>query len=167
VTGRTSAHQGSSDLAQQGQAGVGRGANPTTTTTSVGRAGGYSLEMSSLVVFSIDVPRLAMFYESVLGATPLGEPSDDIRLMSERDEVLIHSIPKRIALEIKVTSPPVARGNSALKPVFDVASLENALASVEARGGVVTSTGFSSDGLTRRDVLDPEGNVIQLRCRTS
>jgi predicted enzyme related to lactoylglutathione lyase len=123
--------------------------------------------MSSLVVFSIDVRRLALFYEGVLGATPIGEPSDDIRLMSERDEVLIHSIPKKIARAIEITSPPAARENSPLKPVFDVPSLENALASVEARGGVVTSVGFSVDGLTRRDVLDPEGNVIQLRSRTS
>jgi hypothetical protein len=123
--------------------------------------------MSSLVVFSVDVHRLAMFYEVVLGAKPLVEPSGDIRLINERDEVLIHSIPKKIAKDIAITSPPAPRDNSALKPVFDVVSLESALGSVEATGGVVTSRGFSLDGLTRRDVLDPDGNVIQLRCRTA
>jgi catechol-2,3-dioxygenase len=51
---------------------------------------GYSLEMSSLVVFSIDVPRLARFYEIVLGLEPLSESSGDIRLTNERDEVLVH-----------------------------------------------------------------------------
>jgi len=126
---------------------------------------GYSLEMSALVVFSVDVRRLATFYEIVLGAEPLDEPSGDIRLINERDEVLIHSIPKKIAKDIEITSPPTPRDNSALKPVFDVVSLEIALGSVEATGGVVTSRGFSLNGLTRRDVLDPDGNVIQLRCR--
>jgi hypothetical protein len=124
----------------------------------------YSLEMSSLVVFSINVPRLAAFYEAVLDAEPLDESSEDVRLINERDEVLIHSIPKKVAKEIEITSPPIPRQNSPLKPVFDVTSLERALGHVEAMGGVVTSQGFSLNGLTRRDVLDPDGNVIQLRC---
>jgi predicted enzyme related to lactoylglutathione lyase len=123
--------------------------------------------MSSLVVFSVNVRRLAMFYEAVLGAEPVDESSGDIRLINDRDEVLIHSIPKEIAKDIEITSPPIPRENSPLKPVFDVLSLERALGSVEATGGVVTSRGFSVDGLTRRDVLDPDGNVIQLRCRMS
>jgi predicted enzyme related to lactoylglutathione lyase len=121
--------------------------------------------MSSLVVFSKNVRRLAVFYETVLGAEPLDESSGDIRLKNEQDEVLIHSIPKNIAKGIEITSPPAPRENSPLKPVFDVVSLERALGSVEAAGGVVTGRGFSLDGLTRRDVLDPDGNVIQLRCR--
>jgi predicted enzyme related to lactoylglutathione lyase len=128
---------------------------------------GYSLEMSSLVVFSVNVSRLAAFYEAVLDAVPLDDSSEDIRLINERDEVLIHSIPKKVGKEIEITSPPVPRQNSPLKPVFDVASLERALGNVEAMGGVVTSRGFSLNGLRRRDVLDPDGNVIQLRCRMS
>jgi predicted enzyme related to lactoylglutathione lyase len=128
---------------------------------------GYSLEMSSLVVFSINVRRLAVFYETVLGVERLDESSGDIRLINERDEVLIHSISEKIAKNIEITSPPAPRENSPLKPVFDVVSLERALGSVEATGGVITGRGFSVDGLTRRDVLDPDGNVIQLRCRIS
>jgi predicted enzyme related to lactoylglutathione lyase len=120
--------------------------------------------MTSLVVFSPDVLRLAVFYETVLGATSHNEPSGDIRLLSERDEVLVHSIAEQVAKSIEVTSPPAPRHNSPLKPVFDVASLEGALESVESTGGVVTSRVFSLNGLTRHDVLDPDGNVIQLRC---
>jgi hypothetical protein len=119
--------------------------------------------MSSLVVFTRNIQGLAVFYGTVLGAKPLSEPSGDIRLINDRDEVLIHSIPKKITKEIEITSPPTPRENSSLKPVFDVASLETALDSVEATGGIVTSRTFSVDGLTRRDVVDPDGNVIQLR----
>jgi predicted enzyme related to lactoylglutathione lyase len=126
---------------------------------------GYSPEMSSLVVFSINVRRLAAFYETVLGASPRGELSEDVRLINERDEVLIHSVPSNIAKTIVITTPPAPRENSPLKPVFDVDSLDSALGGVEAMGGVVTSRGFTLDGLVRRDVLDPDGNVIQLRCR--
>jgi hypothetical protein len=123
--------------------------------------------MGSLVVFSADVRRLAAFYEVVLTAKRLQEPSGDIRLVNDRDEVLVHSIPEKIAPDIEINTPPAPRDSSPIKPVFDVASLEEAMDGVEATGGVVTDRTFSLNGLTRHDVLDPDGNVIQLRRRIS
>jgi predicted enzyme related to lactoylglutathione lyase len=121
--------------------------------------------MASLVVFSIDVARCAAFYEKVLGLRVHSEVSGDIRLIGGAEEVLIHSIPKEISTRIEISIPPSARDSSAIKPAFDVASLDVALDQVRAMGGVVTSRTFRLEGLTRHDVLDPEGNVIQLRCR--
>lgn len=115
----------------------------------------------------MDIRRLAGFYETVLEAERLVESSGDIRVINEREEVLIHSIPEAFAKGIKITSPPTPRESSPLKPVFDVVSLERALGDVEANGGIVTDRGFSSDGLMRHDVLDPDGNILQLRCRIS
>jgi predicted enzyme related to lactoylglutathione lyase len=123
--------------------------------------------MSSLVVFSVNVRRLAAFYEAVLGANPHHEPSGDIRLIGDREEVLVHSIPAKIVKTIEVRTPPEPREGSAIKPVFDVESLEAAMEQVNAKGGVVTARTFSIDGLTRHDVIDPDGNVIQLRGRSS
>jgi predicted enzyme related to lactoylglutathione lyase len=48
-----------------------------------------------------------------------------------------------------------------------VDSLHTALEAVELNGGVATGRTFSMDGLTRHDVLDPDGNVIQLRSPSS
>ena len=121
--------------------------------------------MASLVVFSVDVTRCAAFYEKVLGLSVHPEVSGDIRLFGDGEEVLVHSVPKEVAKNIKISSPPSPRENSALKPAFDVASLEVALDQVRSTGGVVTSQTFILDGLARHDVLDPDGNVIQLRCR--
>jgi len=132
-----------------------------------GRFARYSHDMASLVVFSVDVGRLAAFYESLLGVRPSLEPSGDIRLSSDTEEVLIHSIPARIAMTIEIRVPPEPREDSAIKPVFEVASLEAALDRVRTSGGVVTERSFTLDGLTRHDVLDPDGNVIQLRCPSS
>jgi predicted enzyme related to lactoylglutathione lyase len=120
--------------------------------------------MGSLVIFSVDVRRLATFYEAVLGVSATHEPSGDIRLLNDREEVLIHSVPEKIAEKVEISVPPQPRDGSAIKPVFDVGSLETALEEVAANGGVVTGRTFSLDGLTRHDVLDPDGNVIQLRC---
>jgi predicted enzyme related to lactoylglutathione lyase len=122
--------------------------------------------MGALVIFAVNVKALASFYEAVLGITPtpkLGDNKKDIRLGGKGMELLIHSIPPRIAKTIVIKSPPVPRDIAAMKPVFDVKSLSKAEEQVTLRGGVLTQVTFTLDGLTRRDVLDPEGNVIQLR----
>ncbi len=123
--------------------------------------------MGSLVIFSVDVRRLADFYQAVLGLTPTNDDSDDIRLRNDREEVLVHSVSARVAKAITIHSPPKARDSSPIKPVFDVESLHAALEAVELNGGVATGRTFSLDGLTRHDVLDPDGNVIQLRSPSS
>jgi predicted enzyme related to lactoylglutathione lyase len=122
--------------------------------------------MNTLVIFAVNVKTLASFYEAVLGLTPTPKPGDtkkDIRLGGKGIELLIHSIPPRIAKTIVIKSPPAPRDIAAMKPVFDVKSLSKAEEQVTLRGGVVTKVTFTIDGLIRRDVLDPEGNVIQLR----
>ena len=122
--------------------------------------------MGNLVIFAVNVKALASFYEAVLGVSPAPKPGDtkkDIRLGGKGIEILIHSIPPRISKTIVIKAPPVARDIAAMKPVFDVKSLSKAEEQVNLRGGVVTKVTFTVDGLTRRDVLDPEGNVIQLR----
>jgi predicted enzyme related to lactoylglutathione lyase len=122
--------------------------------------------MGTLVIFAVNVKVLASFYEAVLGLTPTPKPGDtkkDIRLGGKGIELLIHSIPPGIAKTIVIKSPPVPRDIAAMKPVFDVKSLSKAEEQVTLRGGVVTKVTFTVDGLTRRDVLDPEGNLIQLR----
>jgi catechol 2,3-dioxygenase-like lactoylglutathione lyase family enzyme len=123
--------------------------------------------MASLVIFSIDVDRLATFYASLLGARRIGERSGDVRLRTERDEVLVHSVPAAIAEKIEVSVPPEPREGAAIKPVFEVASLDVALERVRGGGGVVTNHSFIHEGVARHDVMDPDGNVVQLRCPVS
>jgi hypothetical protein len=122
--------------------------------------------MTSLVIFAVNVKMLANFYEKVLDITPIPRPGDstkDIRLGKDGEELLIHSIPARIAKSIVIESPPVPREVAAMKPVFDVKSLASAVEHVSVLGGIITDRTFTLDGLTRRDIVDPEGNVVQLR----
>jgi predicted enzyme related to lactoylglutathione lyase len=122
--------------------------------------------MNALVIFAVNVKAVARFYEAVLKYSPNPKPGDsksDIRLGSEGEELLIHSIPARIAKTIVIDSPPEPREESAMKPVFDVDSISAALEQVSLLGGMVTERTFTLDGLTRHDIVDPEGNVVQLR----
>ena len=118
------------------------------------------------MIFALNVKILSDFYKDVLSLSPTPQPGDskkDIRLGNDAEELLIHSIPNRIAKSIVIQSPPIPRDNSAMKPMFDVESLSIALERVTLLGGIVTERTFTLDGLTRHDIVDPEGNVVQLR----
>ena len=119
--------------------------------------------MGALVIFTTNVPRLAQFYESVLAAEQTLESSGDIRVRNEHDEVLVHAARAGSVFSASATGSSSPRANAALKPVFEVASLADALAQVEHAGGSVTDFTFRIDGSTRHDVVDPDGNVVQLR----
>ncbi len=119
--------------------------------------------MGALVIFTTNVPRLARFYESVLAAEQTLESSGDIRVRNEHDEVLIHAARGGSVYSDSALGSSSPRADAALKPVFEVASLADALALVEHAGGSVTDFTFQIDGSTRHDVVDPDGNVLQLR----
>jgi len=119
--------------------------------------------MSALVIFTTDVPRLARFYGSVLAGEQTLESSGDIRVCNDHDEVLVHAARGASGPSNSTASASSPRGNSPLKPVFEVASLASALGEVKRAGGLVTDRTFRIDGSTRHDVVDPDGNVIQLR----
>ena len=120
--------------------------------------------MSALDIFTPDVPRLARVYELVLDAEPTVEASGmTSACVTTRDEVLVHSIRGAVAGTGWQLSSSAPRANSPLKPVFEVASLSTALSPGRTGGGVLTERAFRVNGSTRHDVIDPDGNVIQLR----
>ena len=123
--------------------------------------------MSSLVVFSQDVPRLAAFYEAVLDASSSHDSWGGIRLLGESVEMLVHPVPLGAADIGEAPTPAEPREDCAIKPVFDLASFDGALVAVVANGGVDTGRSFGIEGFTLHDVVDPDGNVIQLRVRDS
>ena len=110
--------------------------------------------------------RLADFYEAVLGVTPTNDGSGDIRLRNDREEVLVHSVPAGVARP----SPSSPHQKPEIDPRSSRSSMSTrsdaALEAVERNRGVVTGRTFTVEGLTRHDVLDPDGNVIQLRSPT-
>jgi predicted enzyme related to lactoylglutathione lyase len=118
--------------------------------------------LGAVVIFAANVSKMALFYEKVLGATAT-EEGNDVRLRTKTDELLIHSMPKAVAKKIKIDVPPRRRSETPIKPAFDVTSLPEALKEVVPAGGVDTKYSFNHNGTDRHDILDPEGNVVQLR----
>ncbi len=121
--------------------------------------------MGAVVIFTSNVVRVADFYANVLGATDRIDESSHVRLFSDTEEVVVHAMGR--APTAAATDVPEDRSDVAIKPVFEVAVLDDALEAVRAWGGFITDRRFEVDGLVRHDVCDPDGNVIQLRADVS
>ncbi|MEP7013464.1 MAG: hypothetical protein ABJC13_24340 [Acidobacteriota bacterium] len=120
-----------------------------------------------LVVFAKNKKRVSAFYRQTLGLRVIEEqPSHDL-LHGDGVEIVIHAIPNKIAAEIQIAKPPVARKDMPLKPTFYVQDLEAVRAAAQATGGFLKPAegAWSIRGATVLDSWDPEGNVVQFKQR--
>jgi hypothetical protein len=89
-----------------------------------------------LVVFAKRKKRVSAFYQQTLDLELVESDCSHDLLRGHGLEVVVHTIPPRIAKNIEVNEPPVLRQETPLKPTFVVASLAAVRSSAEATGGV-------------------------------
>jgi predicted enzyme related to lactoylglutathione lyase len=118
---------------------------------------------SGVFIYAKDRPRLAHFYESVLGFVLLEESDDSAILQSGSLHLIIHTIPQHIAASIVITAPPEPREDSALKFFFTVPSIVACRSAASPLGGEVFADEWESSGFKMCNAFDPEGNIFQLR----
>jgi len=104
------------------------------------------------------------FYGTVLGLPDVqaaDSTSDFVVLGTGRASLCLHRIPEAHARGIVIAEPPVARTETAFKPVFTVPDLEAARHRVLEMGAAAGP--IQVWGATRSfDAVDAEGNVFQL-----
>lgn len=120
---------------------------------------------AGVVIYARDLAGMAAFYRGVLALRTRHADIDHHVLASADIEVVVHSIPEVIAATIEITTPPVLRETTALKPWFVVESLAAAREAAHRLGGAVFEEEWDGPGYRARNAHDPEGNVLQLRER--
>ncbi|MBI1378402.1 MAG: glyoxalase/bleomycin resistance/dioxygenase family protein [Frankiales bacterium] len=116
-----------------------------------------------VAVYALDVDRVAAFYAAVLGLEVAERAEGYAVVRGEQCEVAVVAIPAAIAAGIEIADPPEVRESTPLKPVLLVPSLDAADLVVRAGGALAPGARpWEFGGLRRLDVVDPEGNVVQL-----
>ncbi|AOY00855.1 hypothetical protein [Jeongeupia sp. USM3] len=115
------------------------------------------------VLYAVDIERVAAFYAGVLDMDIGHAEAHYIVLNTPGYELVIQRVPEQIAATIVVDTPPRPRENTAIKPVFFVASLVNARTVAACLGGLLPDTEWRFGDFTVCDGIDPEGNVVQFR----
>lgn len=118
--------------------------------------------MTKIVLWVSDLAAQTSFYMELLDAV-VGEESDGFRqLISNRSEILLHELPEPYRLPVPLTKATPAQEEVAIKPVFPVISIEAAKQRVKSSLAVFAKETNVFAGQLYQDVIDPEGNVIQL-----
>jgi catechol 2,3-dioxygenase-like lactoylglutathione lyase family enzyme len=122
---------------------------------------------TAAVIYAKDLERLVEFY-AVLGLkVDEVEGGDFAVLLGDGLELSIVQIPKHIASQVEISTPPQARTRTPLKLAFFVPSIDKSLEATRVLGGRIKEDAkrWEFRGHAVQDAIDPEGNVYQLRER--
>jgi predicted enzyme related to lactoylglutathione lyase len=118
-----------------------------------------------VVVFAKDMALLAHFYGEVMDMAEVHRDNDHVVLDDGGFQLVIHGIPKEIAAQILITTPPEVREDTPIKICLPVRSIERARKKAAPLGGKVGAKDkeWEARGFRACDGYDPEGNVFQVR----
>ena len=116
------------------------------------------------VLFTINLQRLAHFYDRVVGMHVVKTTADHVILGIGTFRLTVHRIPEQYAKNIVITSPPAIRDSGATKLSFRVDSISRSRQTAAELGGLVYAPEreWTYDGARVCDGYDPDGNVFQL-----
>ncbi len=118
-----------------------------------------------LVVFAKNKKRVSAFYQQTLKLVVEESDTSHDLLRGHGYEIVVHSIPRKVAASILIADPPSARDETPFKPTFVVMSLAEVRLAVEATGGFLKpdSGAWHFRGHIVLDGWDPEGNIVQFK----
>ncbi len=118
-----------------------------------------------LVVFAKSKKRVSAFYQQTLGLEIQESESSHDLLRGDGYEIVIHTIPRKHAAEIKISKPAVPREETPFKPTFVVHSLAQVRQAAESTGGYLKpeAGAWHFRGHMVLDGWDPEGNIVQFK----
>lgn len=122
--------------------------------------------MADAVLYVRDLARMRAFYAGALAMDEVWSDGDACVLARGDGELSLVTVPARVHADLPALGdPPVRRSDTPIKLAFAVEGIEAARTRVEAGGGRADHDDvvWSFRGWRHLDVLDPEGNVLQLR----
>ena len=123
--------------------------------------------LQGAVIYAINLDRLTRFYTGLGGEVAEQSPGEYVVFGKGDTTLTLVQAPDHIASTTVIKTSPIARSATPIKPVVQVGSLDGALSSVEDHGGgLLPEAGrWRFRGAVLQDVIDPEGNVMQLSQR--
>jgi predicted enzyme related to lactoylglutathione lyase len=118
-----------------------------------------------LALFAKNRKRVSAFYAQTLSlAVEASAASHDV-LRGHGCEIVVHAIPRKYAVDIRISRPPELREDTPFKPVFVVDSLDAVRAAAKQTGGGLKpiEAAWNIGGYLALDGWDPEGNLVQFK----
>jgi len=120
--------------------------------------------LKGAVLYAKNLDTLTQFYCEIGGKQVDGSEGEFAIIAGSETEFIILQAPMEIASQIVIEDPPAVRAGTPLKPIFQVSSIAEILQTLsefEARP-VPDAKPWKFRQYLVQDIVDPEGNVIQL-----
>ena len=126
------------------------------------------MRLSYAMLYVKDFKGMKQFYADMLCVEPTSQAASDDWATFEINDIrlALHAIPAAIAANIEITSPPVFRENQAFKMIFEVTDVERERERLESLGASTHRHNWQK-AREACDMVDPEGNIFQLRSSCS
>ena len=121
--------------------------------------------MTKIVLWVSDLEAQIAFYSNLLELELVGRESGFAELAGQVNRVMFHELPSEYRATVPLSSQLPAQTEVAIKPVFQVADLDAARESLVGTLATATAEALTHGHSIYLDVIDPEGNVIQLEQR--
>jgi catechol 2,3-dioxygenase-like lactoylglutathione lyase family enzyme len=121
--------------------------------------------MSKVVLWVSDMDAQIGFYSSLLELQIGERQSGFVELQSEANSVLLHQLSEEYSAAVPLTSQLRPQTEVAVKPIFLVSDLAQARARVEGTFATYSPSEINHGHSRFLDLVDPEGNVIQIEQR--
>jgi catechol 2,3-dioxygenase-like lactoylglutathione lyase family enzyme len=122
------------------------------------------LQRAMFYVKNLD--RMVSFYGDTLGLKVIEETrlGNFVEFDADGTRLALHAIPREIADQIEISSPPTPREKSPVKLTFEVEDADSELTRLQALGVTIIERPWGTrDGAC--EAVDPEGNIFQLSGR--
>jgi predicted enzyme related to lactoylglutathione lyase len=121
--------------------------------------------MSKIVLWVSDLNAQVDFYSRLFDVAHAYRDAGFAEVTDGENSVLLHQLPADYAAPTPLTAQLAVQDEVAIKPVFTVANIQDAHARTAETLATFADKTASHGEFTYRDVVDPEGNVIQLQQR--
>jgi predicted enzyme related to lactoylglutathione lyase len=118
---------------------------------------------SAAIIYARRLAPMAEFYRACFDLDVVADAAGYCVLESEAWTLSIVQVKAEVAARIELTDPPARREETPIKLGFDVARIAAARATIVQLGGRVDDHEWEFRGFRHCDMVDPEGNVAQLR----
>lgn len=119
--------------------------------------------MSKIVLWASDVRNQAGFYSLLFGVEVPQIEANFADVSDGMNSVLLHGLPSAFASETSLTTPLPAQDDVAIKPVFTVRSIDEAVSRIASTLALIDTQRSQYGAYEYQDVIDPEGNRIQIQ----
>ncbi|MEN9962078.1 MAG: hypothetical protein RIS66_491 [Actinomycetota bacterium] len=121
--------------------------------------------MTKIVLWVSDLEAQIAFYSNLLELELVGREAGFAELTGPGNSVMLHELPMEYRAPVPITAQLQAQTEVAIKPVFLVEDLDAARERLAGTFATAAAEAFTHGHSIYLDVIDPEGNVIQLEQR--